>query len=46
VLVAIDYFTKWTEVVALKNMTYREVIGFIIEHIIHRFDIHQTLTTD
>jgi hypothetical protein len=45
VLVATDYFTKWTEVVALKNMTHRKVIEFIIEHIIHRFDIPQTLTT-
>ena len=45
-LVAIDYFTKWTEVVALKNMTHMEVIGFINEHIIHRFDIPQTLTMD
>jgi hypothetical protein len=25
VLVVTDYFTKWTEVVALKNMTHREV---------------------
>jgi hypothetical protein len=39
VLVSMDYFTKWTEVVALKNMTHREVIEFITEHIIHRFDI-------
>jgi hypothetical protein len=46
VLVAIDYFTKWTEVVALKNMTHREVSEFITEHIIHRFGIPQTLTTD
>jgi len=46
VLVATDYFTKWTEVVPLKNMTHREVIQFITEHIIHRFDIPQTLTTD
>ena len=45
-LVAMDYFTKWTEVVPLKNMTHREVIEFIIEHIIHRFGIPQTLTTD
>jgi hypothetical protein len=29
VLVATDYFTKWTEAVALKNMTHREVIEFI-----------------
>jgi dihydroneopterin aldolase len=41
-----DYFTKWTEVVALKNMTHREVIEFITEHIIHRFGIPQTLTID
>jgi hypothetical protein len=46
VLVATDYFTKWTEAVALKNMTHWEVIEFITEHIIHRFDIPQTLTTD
>ena len=46
VLVATDYFTKWTEAVPLKNMTYREVIEFITEHIIHRFGIPQTLTTD
>ena len=45
-LVATDYFTKWTEAVPLKNMTHREVIEFIIEHIIHRFGIPQTLTTD
>jgi hypothetical protein len=46
VLVATDYFTKWTEAIALKNMTHKEVIEFITEHIIHRFDIPQTLTTD
>jgi hypothetical protein len=46
VLVATDYSTKWTEAVALKNMTHKEVIEFITEHIIHRFDILQTLTMD
>jgi hypothetical protein len=46
VLVAMDYFTKWTEAVPLKNMTHKEVIGFITEHIIHRFGIPQTLTID
>jgi hypothetical protein len=39
VLVVIDYFIKWIEDVALKNMTHREVIEFIAEHIIHRFSI-------
>ena len=46
VLVAMNYFTKCTEAVHLKNMTHREVIEFITEHIIHRFGIPQTLTTD
>jgi hypothetical protein len=30
----------------LKNMTHKEVIHFILEHIVHRFSIPQTLTTD
>jgi hypothetical protein len=46
VLVATDYFTKWTEAIALNNMTHKEVIEFITEHIIHKFGIPQTLTTD
>jgi hypothetical protein len=46
VLVATDYFTKWTEVVPLKNMMHKGVIEFITEHIIHRFGIPQTLMTD
>jgi hypothetical protein len=45
-LVATDYFTKWTEVIPLKNMIHKEVIEFITEHIIHRFGIPQTLTTN
>jgi hypothetical protein len=44
-LVATYYFTKWIEAVALKNMTHKEVIEFITEHIIHKFDIPQTSTT-
>ena len=46
VLVATDYFTKWTEAVPLKNMTHRDVIEFITEHIIHRFSIPQTFAMD
>jgi hypothetical protein len=46
VIVATDYFTKWTEAIPLKNMTHGEVIEFITEHIIHRFGITQTLITD
>jgi hypothetical protein len=46
VLVVTDYFTKCTEVVALKNMSHREVIEFLTEHIIHRFGSPQTSITD
>jgi ribonuclease HI len=41
VLVATDYFTKWTQTVLLKNIMHREVIQFISEHIIHRFTYHR-----
>jgi transposase InsO family protein len=34
------------EVVLLKNMAYKEVIHCILEHIVHRFGIPQTLTMD
>jgi hypothetical protein len=46
VIVVTYYFTKWTEAIPLKNMTHREVIEFITGHIIHRFGIPQSLTTD
>jgi hypothetical protein len=46
ILVATNYFTKWTEVVPLKKMTHQEVISFVQEHIIYRFRVPQTLTTD
>jgi hypothetical protein len=46
VLVATDYFTEWMQVVPLKNMMHKEVIHFISEHIIHRFNIPQTLIMD
>jgi hypothetical protein len=45
ILVAMDYFTKWTEAVPLRNMTHRK-ISFVQEHIIYRFGVPQTLTTD
>jgi transposase InsO family protein len=46
ILVAMDYFTKLTEAVLLKNMMHQEVINFVQEHIIYRFGVPQTLTTD
>jgi hypothetical protein len=44
-LVTIYYFTKWTEATALKNMTYREVIGFI-KSILFTDSTFPRLTTD
>jgi transposase InsO family protein len=46
VLVATDYFTKWVEAVPLWNRTHWEIIDFVMNHIVYRFGIPQTLTTD
>ena len=46
ILVATDYFTKWVEAIPLKNVTSREMIEFVNEHIIYQFGIPQTITTD
>jgi len=39
ILVGIDYFTKWIEVVPFPNVTQNVVIEFIQKHIICRFGI-------
>ena len=46
ILVATDYFTKWGEAIPLKKAEQKDVIQFIKEHIIHRFGIPQSITTD
>ncbi|XP_029143257.1 uncharacterized protein [Arachis hypogaea] len=46
ILVAIDYFTKWVEAIPLIEVGQNEILDFIEEHIIHRFGIPQTLSTD
>jgi hypothetical protein len=46
ILVATDYFTKWTEAVPLRNMTHQEVICLVQEHIIYWFGDPHTLITD
>ena len=46
ILVAIDYFTKWVEVVPLKKAEHKDVIQFINEQIIHRFGIPRSITMD
>ncbi|XP_024197604.1 uncharacterized protein LOC112200825 [Rosa chinensis] len=46
ILVATDYFTKWVEAVPFTSTSSAEVIRFIEQHIIHRFGIPETITTD
>jgi ribonuclease HI len=46
ILAITDYFTKWVEAVPMKSVTSRDVISFVKEHVIHRFGIPQTITTD
>nr|AAR06334.1 hypothetical protein [Oryza sativa Japonica Group] len=46
ILVATDYFTKWVEEIPLKKVDSRDAIQFVQEHIIYRFGLPQTITTD
>nr|AAL77160.1 Putative polyprotein [Oryza sativa Japonica Group]AAP53498.1 retrotransposon protein, putative, unclassified [Oryza sativa Japonica Group] len=46
ILVAADYFTKWIEVIPLKKVDSGDAIQFVQEHIVYRFGIPQTITTD
>jgi hypothetical protein len=46
ILAITDYFTKWVEAVPMKSIASKDVINFIKEHVIHRFGIPQTITTD
>jgi hypothetical protein len=46
ILAITDYFTKWVETISMKSVTSKDVINFIKEHVIHRFRIPQTITTD
>jgi ribonuclease HI len=46
ILVVTDYFTKWVEAVPLKKVDSGDAIQFVKEHIIYRFGLPQTITTD
>jgi transposase InsO family protein len=46
VLVAIDYSTKWVEDIPIKIVTTSNMVDFVNEHIVYRFGIPQTITTD
>jgi transposase InsO family protein len=46
ILAIMDYFTKWVEAIPMKTVSSKDVINFIKEHVIDRFGIPQTITTD
>jgi hypothetical protein len=46
ILAITNYFTKWVEAIPMKSVTSKDVINFIKEHVIHRFEISQTITAD
>lgn len=46
ILVGIDYFTKWIEAVPLTKVDQETFIDFIQTHILFRFGIPETITTD
>jgi hypothetical protein len=46
ILAITDYFTKWVEAIPMKSVASRDVIQFVKEHVIDRFGIAQTITTD
>jgi hypothetical protein len=46
ILAITDYLIKWVEVIPMKTVASKDVINFIKEHVIHRFGIPQTITTD
>jgi len=46
ILVATNYFTKWVEAIPLKKVKSANMVDFVKEHIVYRFGIPQTITTD
>jgi len=46
ILVAIDYFTKWVEVVSYANVTRKVVAKFIKREIICRYSLPSRIITD
>lgn len=46
ILVGINYFTKWVEAIPLVKVDQEVVIKFIQRHIVYRFGIPETITTN
>lgn len=43
---ATDYFTNWVEAIPLNVVLSANMIYFVKEHIVYRFGIPQTITTN
>ncbi|KAF3650599.1 putative homeobox-leucine zipper protein ROC8-like [Capsicum annuum] len=46
ILAATDYFSKWAEVIALKEVKKKIIVNFIRVNIVYRFGISQYIITD
>jgi len=46
ILAATEYFTKWAEAIALKEVKKENVVDFIRTHIIYRYCVPQYIITD
>ena len=46
ILAATDYFSKWAEAIALKEVKKENVVDFIPTHIIYRYGVPQYIITD
>jgi transposase InsO family protein len=46
ILAITDNVTKLVEAIPMKSVTSKDVVNFMKEHVIHRFGIPQTITTD
>ena len=45
-IVAVDYFTKWTEAESLATITSNKVLDFVVKNIICRFGLPRKIVSD
>jgi hypothetical protein len=46
ILAATDYFSKWAEVISLKEVKKENVVNFIRTHLIYRYGVPRYIMTD
>jgi len=45
-IVAVDYFTKWTEAEPLPKVSFVKVINFLIHNVLCRYGVPQKIISD